>query len=292
VAQLVAADWSSLGFDGRARRTRAGSYVYRRLRSDGSAVIVCPAAATHIYRRERRHARRELLNGLGIRRSCFAYRLADFGHPAPLEDVLAAMQTSAGAGGHLEHHAEPYRCARLFSGRTLGGRRLVPVRRRHARSDFAILATRSSLKPRSPTQASRRALLGADPTPRSSSLVARNPGHGSTRTFLMHTRDDASVPSKTHSCTKQPCDKAGRPERAPSTTTAPRPRPEPETKPAASGPARRRVAKVARPGLKTSSPPKHEVRKPSRARSDKPRSSGSGHYWPIFSVNLSRLFQH
>jgi acetyl esterase/lipase len=216
VARLVAQGLLELGFDVRARAHEPALTFYPAANApNGSAVIVCPGGGyTHLSIEKEGSRVASWLNGLGIAAFVLRYRLADFGHPAPLTDVLEAVRlvraqaTTRGiaanrigvlgfsAGGHLAGCAS---C--LFDGED-------------ARPDFAILAYPViTLKDPFAHAGSRRALLGPDPDPAlvealslETRVSARTPP-----TFLMHTRDDPSVPVENSLMYQAALDQAGVP---------------------------------------------------------------------------------
>jgi dienelactone hydrolase len=162
-----------------------------------TAVIICPG---------RQYA--QWLSKLGVAAFVLKYRLADYGHPAPLQDVLRALRTvrahaadygvapdrigvmGSSAGGHLAASA-----ATLFDdpvGRT--GAALDAV---SARPDFALLVYPViTLTPPAAHEGSRHALLGAHPTPeqvKAMSLETRVTAQ-TPPVFLVHAQDDGAVP--------------------------------------------------------------------------------------------------
>jgi acetyl esterase/lipase len=120
-------------------------------RATGTAVVVCPGGAyARLAAEHEGQAVATWLNGLGVSSFVLKYRLKEYGHPAPLRDVLRAIRIvrsnaatwkvdparigviGFSAGGHLASSA-----ATLFDapeGRT--GAKLDEV---SARPDFAIL---------------------------------------------------------------------------------------------------------------------------------------------------------
>lgn len=174
-----------------------------------TAVIVCPGGG---------YVRLAIDNeGLGVTRrlndegvSAFVlkYRLAEYGHPAPLRDVLRAIRLvrsraaefgiapdrigvfGASAGGHLAASA-----ATLFD--SPDGRTGAALDAISARPDFvALLYPVITLQPPYAHQGSRRALLGERPP---DTLVEQLSLESRVRTdmppvFLVHSGEDASVP--------------------------------------------------------------------------------------------------
>jgi acetyl esterase/lipase len=175
----------------------------------GTAVIVAPGggyeflAAAH---EGRQYA--QWLSSLGVAAFVLKYRLADYGHPAPLQDVLRAIRTvrahasdygvapdrigviGSSAGGHLAASA-----ATLFD--DPAGRTGAPLDAVSGRPDFAMLIYPViTLMPPFAHAGSRHALLGANPAPElvkamsvETRVTAQTPP-----TFLVHAQDDGAVP--------------------------------------------------------------------------------------------------
>jgi len=178
-------------------------------RATGAAVIVCPGGgyARLAIANEGEGLTRRLLD-MGVAAFVLKYRLVEYGHPAPLQDVLRAVRlvrsraaefgvrpdriglAGASAGGHLAATA-----ATLFDapeGRT--GHALDEV---SARPDFvALLYPVITLRGPFAHEGSRRNLLGDNPP---EDLVERlsvdTQVTGATPpVFLVHTTEDTSVP--------------------------------------------------------------------------------------------------
>ena len=175
-----------------------------------TAVIICPGGGYRYLsftREGRQYA--QWLSSLGIAAFVLKYRLGDFGHPAPLQDVLRAIRTvrahaadygvapdrigvmGSSAGGHLAASA-----ATLFddpAGRT--GAALDTV---SARPDFAMLMYPViTLMPPAAHAGSREALLGMTAAPdlvKRMSLETRV-GPQTPPTLLFHSQDDDRVPA-------------------------------------------------------------------------------------------------
>lgn len=178
-------------------------------RPNGSAVIICPGGGyvrLSTAREGEQYA--AWLSTLGITSFVLTYRMAEFGHPAPLQDVLRAVRLvrsqaarfrlgadrigvmGSSAGGHLAASA-----ATLFAhplGRT--GAELDKV---SARPDFAILMYPVIAMDGPAVHAgSRKALLGASPSAETVALmsVERQVSSATPPTLLIHTQEDAAVP--------------------------------------------------------------------------------------------------
>jgi acetyl esterase/lipase len=176
---------------------------------NGTAVVVCPGGGyrTLAWTKEGTKVA-EWLNSLGVSAFVLKYRLKEYGHPAPLRDVLRALRTvrsrateygvnpaqlgvmGFSAGGHLASSA-----ATLFDhpdGRT--GAALDAV---SARPDFAILVYPViQMAPPFAHAGSREALLGKSPTPEQLALLStdRQVTAQTPPVFLVHTVEDKTVP--------------------------------------------------------------------------------------------------
>ncbi len=177
--------------------------------ANGTAAVICPGggyAWLSTLREGKRYA--EWLNQLGV--TCFVlhYRLKEYGHPAPLQDVLRAIRivrsraaefsvnperigvVGSSAGGHLASSA-----ATLFDhadGKT--GAALDAV---SARPDFALLLYPVILMEGPHIHAgSRNNLISATPSPELVGLVSteRRVTKDTPPTFLVHAQDDKAVP--------------------------------------------------------------------------------------------------
>ena len=174
-----------------------------------TAVVICPGGGYRYLsftREGQQYA--QWLSGLGIAAFVLKSRLSDYGHPAPLQDVLRAIRTvrahaadygvapdrigviGSSAGGHLAASA-----ATLYddpAGRT--GAALDTV---NARPDFLMLLYPViTLMPPAAHAGSREALLGATAAPdlvRRMSLETRVSPQ-TPPTLLIHTQDDGTVP--------------------------------------------------------------------------------------------------
>jgi acetyl esterase/lipase len=148
------------------------------------------------------------LRGAGFAVFILEYRLAEYGHPAPLRDVLRAVRLvrsratefalspdrvgvlGASAGGHLAASA-----ATLFD--AAEGRTGAPLDAVSGRPDFVgLLYPVITMQPPSAHAASRRNLLGANPPAalvEQLSLETRVTS-ATPPVFLVHTAEDRSVP--------------------------------------------------------------------------------------------------
>jgi acetyl esterase/lipase len=174
-----------------------------------TAVIICPGGGYEFLsftREGRQYA--QWLSNLGVTAFVLKSRLADYGHPAPLQDVLRAIRTvrsqaakygvapdrigvmGSSAGGHLAASA-----ATLYdhpAGRT--GAALDAV---SARPDFVMLMYPVITMEMPTTHAgSRKALLGASPSAELVQLmsVEKQVNSRTPPTLLIHTQDDGAVP--------------------------------------------------------------------------------------------------
>lgn len=178
-------------------------------RPNGTAVIICPGGAYQFLSSERegvQYAR--WLGTLGITSFELKYRLHDFGHPAPLQDVLRAVRLvrtraaefgidparigvmGSSAGGHLAASA-----GTLFA--HPAGRTGAPLDAVAARPDFLILMYPVITMDDPHAHAgSRTALLGPKPAPDLLELLSleKQVTAATPPTLLIHTQADQSVP--------------------------------------------------------------------------------------------------
>jgi xylan 1,4-beta-xylosidase len=175
----------------------------------GTAVIACAGGGYGRLAMENEVAGIvRLLTPKGVGVFALKYRLADYGHPAPLQDVLRAIRVvrsraaefgvradriglfGASAGGHLAASA-----AEWFD--AAEGRTGAPIDAVSARPDFlALLYPVVTLKPPFAHADSRRNLLGAAPA---ADAIERFSLEGHVRAdmppvFIVHTAEDRSVP--------------------------------------------------------------------------------------------------
>lgn len=178
-------------------------------KANGTAAIICPGGGYgRLAVTNEGNGMADWLNAQGI--TCFVlkYRLKEYGHPAPLRDVLRAVRLvrsraaefgldprrigvfGGSAGGHLAAAA-----ATLYShadGRT--GHELDAV---SARPDFGVLLYPVILMDGPFVhRGSRTNLLGATPSPEQIQLLSvdRQVTKQTPPLFLIHTADDKSVP--------------------------------------------------------------------------------------------------
>jgi acetyl esterase/lipase len=178
-------------------------------RPNGTAVIIAPGGG-YVRQSTRREGEQyaHWLSTLGITSFVLTYRQLEFGHPAPLQDVLRAVRLvrsqaarfkvqpdrigvmGSSAGGHLAASA-----GTLFDhplGRT--GAELDKV---SARPDFLMLMYPVIAMEGAAVHAgSRKALLGASPKPADVELmsVERQVTAQTPPTLLIHTQADQAVP--------------------------------------------------------------------------------------------------
>lgn len=178
-------------------------------RANGSAVIVCPGGG-YVRQSTRREGEQyaQWLGTLGIAAFVLTYRQREFGHPAPLQDVLRAVRMvrseaarfglrpdrigvmGSSAGGHLAATAGTLFDHRL--GRT--GAALDAV---SARPDFLLLMYPVITMAGPAAHAgSRKALLGEAPKTAEVELMSldRQVTARTPPTLLVHTQADQSVP--------------------------------------------------------------------------------------------------
>lgn len=178
-------------------------------RPNGTAVIICPGGGyvrLSMQREGEQYA--AWLGTLGITSFVLKYRMQEFGHPAPLRDVLRAVRIvrsqaaryhirpdrigvmGSSAGGHLAASA-----GTLFDhplGRT--GAELDKV---SARPDFLMLMYPViTMEDPAAHAGSRQALLGAHPSAADVQLmsVEKQVTSATPPTLLIHTQEDRTVP--------------------------------------------------------------------------------------------------
>lgn len=178
-------------------------------KANGTAIVICPGggyARLSAAREGLRYA--EWLNGLGV--TCFILksRLKEYGHPAPLRDVLRAMRIvrsraaefgvdphrigiiGSSAGGHLASSA-----ATLYD--HADGKTGAPLDAVNARPDFALLMYPVILMEGPHIHAgSRDNLISAHPSPALAALLStdRQVTKNTPPTFIVHAEDDKTVP--------------------------------------------------------------------------------------------------
>ena len=178
-------------------------------RPNGTAVIIAPGGGyvrASTVREGEQYA--NWLSTLGVTSFILKYRMAEFGHPAPLQDVLRAVRLvrdhaaelrvrpdrigvmGSSAGGHLAASA-----GTLFDSPL--GRTGAAIDKVSARPDFLVLMYPViTMEEPAVHKGSRKALLGASPSAEAIQLMslekqvtARTPP-----TLLIHTQEDQAVP--------------------------------------------------------------------------------------------------
>jgi acetyl esterase/lipase len=195
-------------------------------RPNGTAVIICPGGGYSGLSREREGVQyAQWLSHLGVGSFILTSRVGDYGHPAPLQDVLRAVRIvrsraaefkidparlgvmGSSAGGHLAASA-----ATLFdnpAGKT--GAALDAV---SARPDFLILMYPVITMADPYAHAgSRTNLIGANPSPELFNLMCleKQVTAATPPTLLIHTQEDKSVPIENSILFFQALTKAGVP---------------------------------------------------------------------------------
>jgi acetyl esterase/lipase len=174
-----------------------------------AAVIICPGGGYWFLSFTREgHQYAQWLSNLGITAFVLKYRLSDYGHPAPLQDVLRAIRTvrsqaaqygvapdrigvmGSSAGGHLAASA-----ATLYD--NPAGRTGAAIDAVSARPDFLMLMYPViTMEPPTAHLGSRDSLLGASPSPDLVRLmsVEKQVTSNTPPTLLIHSQDDGLVP--------------------------------------------------------------------------------------------------
>jgi acetyl esterase/lipase len=177
-------------------------------RNGSSALIICPGGGyDHLSLENEGNAVAKWANSIGVVAFVLRYRLVEYGHPAPLRDVLRAIRLvrsrakelgvnperigvlGASAGGHLAACA-----ATLYDAPE--GKTGADLDKVSARPDFAVLLYAVvSMKEPYVHQGSRKSLLGANPAPEL--LDHLSPELQVTKdcppVFIVHTEEDRAV---------------------------------------------------------------------------------------------------
>jgi acetyl esterase/lipase len=178
-------------------------------RANGTAVIICPGGGySHLAMAREGEQYALWLSTLGVTGFVLKYRLQEFGHPAPLQDVLRAMRLvrsqadryhlradrigvmGSSAGGHLAASA-----GTLFDHPL--GRTGAQLDRVSARPDFMVLMYPViTMEPPAVHAGSRTALLGLEPKPADVELMSvhKQVTASTPPTLLIHTQADQTVP--------------------------------------------------------------------------------------------------
>lgn len=193
---------------------------------NGTAVIICPGGGYTNLSNEREGVQyANWLSTLGVTPFILKYRLKEFGHPAPLQDVLRAVRLirsrslefqidptrigvmGSSAGGHVAASA-----GTLFD--EPAGRTGPALDDTSGRPDFLILLypVISMDDPVAHT-GSRKALLGPEPSPVWLKLLSleKQVTNATPPTLLIHTQEDKSVPVENSILFYQALTKAGVP---------------------------------------------------------------------------------
>ena len=178
-------------------------------RPNGTAVIICPGGGYGNLSVEREGVQyANWLSTLGVRSFVLKYRLAEFGHPAPLQDVLRAVRLvrsraaewkinperigvmGSSAGGHLAASS-----GTLFD--HADGKTGAALDAEKARPDFLILMYPViTMKDPFAHAGSRKNLLGEKPTAEQLKLMSleEQVTANTPPTLLIHTQEDRTVP--------------------------------------------------------------------------------------------------
>jgi acetyl esterase/lipase len=180
-------------------------------RSNGTAVIICPGGG-YVRMATAREGDQyaNWLSTLGVTTFILKYRMQEFGHPAPLQDVLRAVRTlrsraaefginparigvmGSSAGGHLAASA-----GTLFDNPL--GRTGAALDATSARPDFLMLMYPViTMHDPAAHGGSRKALLGATPSAEALQLMSleKQVTPATPPTLLIHTQEDKSVPAE------------------------------------------------------------------------------------------------
>ena len=183
--------------------------LFAPARPNGTAVIVCPGGGyNHLSIENEGSLIAQRFNAMGVTVFVLHYRLNEYGHPAPLRDVLRAVRLvrsrcaefglaanrlgvlGASAGGHLAACA-----GTLFA--HPAGKTGAPLDAVNARPDFLIMQYPVILMEGPKVhRGSRDSLLGPHPTPELVNLLSvdRQVTAQTPPSFLVATAEDTSVP--------------------------------------------------------------------------------------------------
>lgn len=176
---------------------------------NGTAVIICPGGG-YVRMATAREGDQyaNWLGTLGVTAFVLKYRMQEYGHPAPLQDVLRAVRTlrsraaefgirpdrigvmGSSAGGHLAASA-----GTLFDNPL--GRTGAPLDSVSARPDFLMLMYPViTMQDPAAHAGSRKSLLGASPSAESLALMSldKQVTPATPPTLLIHTQEDTAVP--------------------------------------------------------------------------------------------------
>ena len=178
-------------------------------KANGTAVIICPGGG-YVYGSTEREGVQyaQWLGTLGVTSFVLKYRMTEFGHPAPLQDVLRAVRLvrsraaefhvnptrigvmGSSAGGHLAASA-----GTLFDHAL--GKTGAALDATSARPDFMMLLYPViTLEGQAAHAGSRKALLGTAPSAEQVRLMSLETqvSAATPPTLLVHTQADKSVP--------------------------------------------------------------------------------------------------
>jgi len=176
---------------------------------NGTAVIICPGGG-YVRMATAREGDQyaNWLGTLGVTAFVLKYRMQEYGHPAPLQDVLRAVRTlraraaefgirpdrigvmGSSAGGHLAASA-----GTLFDSPL--GRTGAPLDSVSARPDFLMLMYPViTMQDPAAHAGSRKSLLGATPSADNVTLMSleKQVTPATPPTLLIHTQEDTAVP--------------------------------------------------------------------------------------------------
>ncbi|NYE60039.1 acetyl esterase/lipase [Duganella sp. 1224] len=178
-------------------------------RANGTAVIICPGGG-YVRMATAREGEQYAtwLSSLGVTSFVLKYRMQEYGHPAPLQDVLRAVRLlrsraaefgirpdrigvmGSSAGGHLAASAGTLYDHPL-------GRTGAPLDSVSARPDFLMLMYPViTMQDPYAHAGSRKALLGAAPSADNLALMSleKQVSASTPPTLLIHTQADTAVP--------------------------------------------------------------------------------------------------
>lgn len=178
-------------------------------KANGTAVIICPGGSyTRLAFGHEGIDIAKWFNARGVTAFVLKYRMKEYGHPAPLQDVLRAVRivrsraaefgtkpdrigvVGSSAGGHLAASA-----GTLYD--QPAGKTGAPLDAVNARPDFLVLLYPViSMDPAIAHAGSRQNLIGASPSPDLVELMSleNQVTDATPPTFIFYTQEDKTVP--------------------------------------------------------------------------------------------------
>jgi acetyl esterase/lipase len=178
-------------------------------RANGTAVIICPGGSyVRLAFDHEGLVPARWFASLGVKAFVLKYRLKEYGHPAPLRDVLRAIRLVRSRAGELGIRSDRIGVLGFSAGGHLAasagtlfdapeGRTGAPLDAVSARPDFiALVYPVITMERPFAHPGSRLSLLGPSPTPElvARLSVERQVTKATPPAFLVHTEEDRTVP--------------------------------------------------------------------------------------------------